>query len=508
MALQFNPPEWLIKDYMAQKSPAEEASSGIQTGLATYAQMKLKQSEKQNEALGTYINAVRAGGPKFGAKVAAMLGLKNTPIPGGPSVPPAVSTGTVPSQAPGMTPVENANQMSMPAEHPMAGAPGQASPIIAHWNQTMGQGQAGANYETALNPQEEQQFQAWKSQNAPRDSGYDYDLRGAFKAGFKPGPNGHWDDRFKNPNHPTFSTFSQYAKDVPERAGTWEGDKYIPPAGGRPAASGPELPGEDNPLDLLDQGDFGANRLKGLESVQKLKDSQDAHQEKFGVKTPITKEDLLKKGSYDPAKDFVVEPPANNQDAKDLKRQDQLAKAVTEYGKQIETNPIIKNLQNQSIGLHNVEEMSQLTQQGNTVASAAMGMKMARAMGEVGVITEQDVKRYVQSRKLTQAAADKLSGWVNGVPSKATLEEIGQITEALRDSYDSKIQPIYNRYIERFARAYKISNEDAAYQLAFPYEKGTGASTSQGGSMPQVGSVFQGFKVLKVTETTKANKPK
>jgi len=85
-------------------------------------------------------------------------------------------------------------------------------------------------YDTKLNPQEETQFQAWKSKYAPRDSGADYDLRGAFKAGLRPdSKSGHWPDTFKKPNHPTFSDQSRYAKDRPELAGRWEGNKYIPP---------------------------------------------------------------------------------------------------------------------------------------------------------------------------------------------------------------------------------------------------------------------------------------
>jgi hypothetical protein len=83
-------------------------------------------------------------------------------------------------------------------------------------------------YDTVLTPTEEILFQEWKRINAPNDSGLDYDLRGAFKAGLEPAANGHWDDTFKKPNHPTFSVYSKYAKDRPELAGTWQGDQYIP----------------------------------------------------------------------------------------------------------------------------------------------------------------------------------------------------------------------------------------------------------------------------------------
>lgn len=88
------------------------------------------------------------------------------------------------------------------------------------------------SYDTRLTPQEESQFQSWKQQYAPNDTGTDYDLRGAFKAGLTPDPKtGHWPDTFKKPNHPTFSNESQYAVgDAAKEAGHWQGDKFIPPS--------------------------------------------------------------------------------------------------------------------------------------------------------------------------------------------------------------------------------------------------------------------------------------
>lgn len=87
-------------------------------------------------------------------------------------------------------------------------------------------------YNTRLTPEQELRFQEWKQQNAPDDSGYDYDLKGAFLAGESRDPNnGHFDDKFKKPNHPTFSEFSNYAKDRPDLAGSWTGpnaDQYVP----------------------------------------------------------------------------------------------------------------------------------------------------------------------------------------------------------------------------------------------------------------------------------------
>lgn len=85
-------------------------------------------------------------------------------------------------------------------------------------------------FDTKLSPKEEKSFQEWKSKNAPKDSGVDYDLRGAYKEHNYPDiRSGHWPDKHKKPNHPTFSNESKYAKDYPEKAGRWEGEKFIKP---------------------------------------------------------------------------------------------------------------------------------------------------------------------------------------------------------------------------------------------------------------------------------------
>lgn len=107
----------------------------------------------------------------------------------------------------------------------------------------------GEGHTTSLSPRDEAAFLAWKAKNAPNDSGEDYDYRGAFKAGERPGRDGHWTDRFKKPNHPTFSDQSQYAKDAPERAGRWDGERFIPPR------------------DVIDIDDYEANRRKDSSDI-------------------------------------------------------------------------------------------------------------------------------------------------------------------------------------------------------------------------------------------------
>ena len=111
------------------------------------------------------------------------------------------------------------------------------------------------DFDTQLSPFREKQFQSWKQQYAPNDSGQDYDLRGAFKAGLTPdATTGHWPDTFKKPNHQTFSDQSVYAKQFPQLAGSWNGDTFTPPAN-KPIIIDPtyKIPLPDNRPDVSDR---------------------------------------------------------------------------------------------------------------------------------------------------------------------------------------------------------------------------------------------------------------
>lgn len=132
-------------------------------------------------------------------------------------------------------------------------------------------------------------------------------------------------------------------------------------------------------------------------------------------------------------------------------------------------DPRIKPLHAQGIGLQQIGEVENMAKGGNTVASSALGVKMARGMGEVGVLTESDITRYVQSGRLDRKAADVLSKWFTGTPSDATLNEISQIASVLRDSFSEKIQPIYNEYIESFSEVEGKTPDEISRMMAIPY---------------------------------------
>jgi hypothetical protein len=80
-------------------------------------------------------------------------------------------------------------------------------------------------FNTKLSASEEREFMAWAVENNRLGDLYDYDMRGAWKeltsGSMQQADNGHLGDRYKKPNHPTFSTQSKYASRS-NPGGVWE----------------------------------------------------------------------------------------------------------------------------------------------------------------------------------------------------------------------------------------------------------------------------------------------
>ena len=92
-------------------------------------------------------------------------------------------------------------------------------------------------FNTVLSPDEEEKYQAWATENHREKDVYDYDLRGAWRelqsGTMSEDERGHLGDKYKKPNHPTFSDQSIYSGQDGVAGGVWsrnaEGkDVYTP----------------------------------------------------------------------------------------------------------------------------------------------------------------------------------------------------------------------------------------------------------------------------------------
>jgi len=88
------------------------------------------------------------------------------------------------------------------------------------------------NFNTPLTANEEEQFQRWladESQKRGRDISkdlYNYDVRGFWANSEGVDETGHGTDRYKKPNHPTFSNESIYHGSPSPFGWPWEGGRW------------------------------------------------------------------------------------------------------------------------------------------------------------------------------------------------------------------------------------------------------------------------------------------
>lgn len=91
----------------------------------------------------------------------------------------------------------------------------QAAPEIMRSRQRFEQPDFSDRFNTKLSPDEEAEYQKWAKENNRAGDVFDYDLRGAWKelkaGGMSEDARGHLGDKYKKPNHPTFSDESIYA---------------------------------------------------------------------------------------------------------------------------------------------------------------------------------------------------------------------------------------------------------------------------------------------------------
>ena len=150
-------------------------------------------------------------------------------------------------------------------------------------------------------------------------------------------------------------------------------------------------------------------------------------------------------------------------------RELRLSKYIDDKAEKIRNNYLVKGIMNQGLALDQVNELIKLTKAGNTVSSAALGIKIAKGLGEVGVMTEQDVVRYIQSKKLSQKVVDILSGTFIGKPSDVTLDEIKGVTDVIQYVQNTRLQPVFNDYVNTLSANFNMPKEEAARRLGVPY---------------------------------------
>lgn len=140
MGIQFNPPEWLLQEYMNRKSPVEQAAEGAQKTLGTYMTLQQQQATQDLAQEDRDIKLAGLAGESGTAGMDTLNAIRKSQGRPALTIPGTASASSAPPPtAPAADPEANFSSDSGQAT---AVAPN-GSPVISHWNSTVGQASSG-----------------------------------------------------------------------------------------------------------------------------------------------------------------------------------------------------------------------------------------------------------------------------------------------------------------------------------------------------------------------------
>jgi hypothetical protein len=120
----------------------------------------------------------------------------------------------------------------------------------------------------------------------------------------------------------------------------------------------------------------------------------------------------------------------------------------------LKDDPRAKKAVEQGMALESIEPLLNEIESGNEMSISALGSQLARAMGEVGVLTDTDVIRYVQG----QAWGTKLKDWwargAQGEIPKEAIDGIRKNIKAIKTNLRTNLTSVYSNAAGRMKTAH------------------------------------------------------
>lgn len=144
---------------------------------------------------------------------------------------------------------------------------------------------------------------------------------------------------------------------------------------------------------------------------------------------------------------------------------------INDLASKYETDSIVNQFKKEGVALDQVQRLLDNLKGGNKVALGALGTKMARAMGEVGVLTDSDVQRYIQRMDIKGKIEDNLARYLSGELTPETSQDISNINKALLKAMDVKLKGQKEKYLTRAYNTYgkklNMSEQEVADVMGF-----------------------------------------
>lgn len=146
----------------------------------------------------------------------------------------------------------------------------------------------------------------------------------------------------------------------------------------------------------------------------------------------------------------------------------------------LKDDPRFKKAVEQGMEFESVDRLLAEAEKGNQAAVAALGTKLARAMGEVGVLTDTDVVRYVGGTSWGRKLKDWYVKGAEGELSSDTLKDIQKNLKMLKGKLKEDTGRVYSNAESRMRTAYPdLDDQTIQGLLGRPATSGQAESLKQ-----------------------------
>lgn len=125
----------------------------------------------------------------------------------------------------------------------------------------------------------------------------------------------------------------------------------------------------------------------------------------------------------------------------------------------IKDDPRTKKAFEQAMAMEDIQPLIEQVKAGNQNAAASLGARLARAMGEVGVLTDTDVTRYARGTSWGRKLLDWYKAGAEGTISEDTLEDMMKNTSTLSQKLNKNLDNVYKNAESRMKTAYPDLDE-------------------------------------------------
>ena len=140
-------------------------------------------------------------------------------------------------------------------------------------------------------------------------------------------------------------------------------------------------------------------------------------------------------------------------------------------------NTAVKSVEEQISNLGGIDSLATLSEQ-NPMAAAQLGVKVAKAMGEVGALSESDVKRYVQNPALADKIAAEVVKLQKGTLLPKNAKYLRESLQTIAAVAQDRSRFLKDKFVKQVSRNMDTTPEEAAYKLGFDDYSATSKSDS------------------------------